>query len=130
MITIYYDFECSFCYRAITRSLIGSKVEIKLSTIQEISNEDEFFSDLSIGEIYSSMWLVDPALRLRKRGYFAFKYLFTHLHKSRFTKAFFLIPFFSDFFGSRIYELVARNRRLAGCNSQSCSIHSRNKLEE
>jgi len=127
MITIYYDFGCSFCYRAITKSLLGSIVEIKLSTIQEITSEDDVFSDLSEDQIYSSMWLVDSTLQLRKRGYFAFKYLYTRLHKSRVVKVFFLIPFFSDFVGLRIYELVARNRRLAGCNSQSCSLHSRNK---
>jgi predicted DCC family thiol-disulfide oxidoreductase YuxK len=129
MITLYYDEDCSFCFKSVSRVLEGARVKIEVSTIQSISPENHFFSDLSASELYSAMWLIDQESRLRKKGYYAFKYIYSYAHKSRFLKMLFSIPFVSDYLGARVYEIVARNRRLAGCDSQSCSIHRRSDLE-
>ena len=129
MITLYYDKDCSFCYTSVLRVLKGAVVKIEVSTIQNISPDNHFFSDISAAELYSAMWLIDEDVSIREKGYYAFKYLYTNAHKSKFTKMLFLIPFISDYLGARIYEFVARNRRLAGCNSESCSIHRRSGSE-
>ncbi len=125
MITVYYDSECSFCFRTISRALKGCKVEIKLSTIQEIKSDEKQFQGISISELYRHMWLIDTNTGMTHRGYFAFKYIYTQLHRARAVKFMFLIPLLSDFFGVRIYRVIANNRRFAGCNSQGCSLHSK-----
>ena len=129
MINVYYDFECSFCFRAINRVLKGCKTDVDLSTIQDITPGDKIFEGISREELYSFMWLIDTDSGSINKGYFAFKYIYTRLHSARIVRLMFLIPIFSDFFGVKIYRLVANNRRFAGCESQSCSLHAEPKSE-
>jgi predicted DCC family thiol-disulfide oxidoreductase YuxK len=129
LITVYYDFECSFCFRTISRVLNGCKDQVSLSTIQEIESDDHLFQGIPNHELYRYMWLIDTKIGVRHKGYFAFKYIYKHLHQSKVLRLIFSIPFFSDFFGVRIYRLIANNRRLAGCNSQACSLHGKKKSE-
>lgn len=123
MLIVYYDFECSFCYRTIKHVLNGTRDSIKLATIQEIESSNSLFRDIPHDELYRYMWLIDTKTSARYQGYFAFKFIYKHLHNAKLVKYIFSIPFFSDFFGVRIYRLIANNRRVMGCNSQACSIH-------
>lgn len=128
MIKLYYDKDCAFCYKSVTRVLKGILVDVEVLTIQDIAQDNQFFSEIPAAELYSAMWLIDEDLSIREKGYFAFKYLYTHAHKSVLLKVLFSIPVLSDYFGTRIYQIVARNRKLAGCNSENCTVHYRSDL--
>ena len=122
MKTIFYDEQCGFCSKVVyyLREKIGSDLELR--SLQSIGKQDQCFKPFDKTTIFSAMWLYDNQGELLFQGYYAFKEIVLVYSKSIILKLIFKTPSI-DFFGVRIYKIIARNRRLAGCNSDICGLH-------
>jgi predicted DCC family thiol-disulfide oxidoreductase YuxK len=121
MNTLFYDQKCDFCTR-IVRSISNKSDEIQLRTLQSIHEGDSQFNEIELETILSAMWLYNEDNNELLSGYFAFKRIVLLYYKNPGLRFIFKTPI-SDFFGKRLYKIVAKNRKLAGCNSNSCGLH-------
>ncbi len=121
MYVLFYDKNCDFCTR-IVNSISTKNKNIELRTLQSIQKTDLQFSKIESETILSAMWLYQKENHELLRGYYAFKRIVLVYYKNPFLRLLFKTPI-SDFIGERIYKLVAKNRRFAGCNSSSCGLH-------
>jgi len=124
MLILFYDANCDFCKRVVVK--IESRIADKLvlRTLQSVRSQESAFANFSNEELMSQLWLLDSTKNSLLGGYFAFKHLAIDVLNSKFFKILFNLPW-ADLYGPMVYKLVARNRRLAGCDSESCGIHDR-----
>jgi predicted DCC family thiol-disulfide oxidoreductase YuxK len=122
MNTIFYDEQCGFCSKVVhyLREKIGSDLELR--TLQSIGKQDQCFETYDKTTIFSAMWLYDNQCKLLFQGYYAFKEIALVYSRSIILKLIFKTPGV-DFIGVIVYKTIARNRRLAGCNSDTCGLH-------
>lgn len=75
---------------------------------------------------FDAMVVFNPDENYYYIGYYGFRFLYENFHKSKMCRRLikWLLPVF-NFFGPRIYAVIARNRKVAGCNSNSCNMHSK-----
>lgn len=121
MYILFYDQNCDFCTRIVS-SISKKNNEIVLRTLQSIGETDSQFLNFDSEIVMSAMWLYHLDNKELLQGYYAFKRIAMVYYKNPFLKFLFLTPI-SDFVGKRIYRLVAKNRRFAGCKSTSCGLH-------
>lgn len=124
MSILFYDKNCNFCLKIVSKIKSYSKVTLELRTLQSITANDYYFSDFNLSEINSAMWVFDKSTNQLYRGYFAFKLIINNYLNSIFLKLIFNMPL-NEFFGVRVYKVISLNRRFAGCDSNNCSIHAK-----
>jgi predicted DCC family thiol-disulfide oxidoreductase YuxK len=122
MLTLFYDANCDFCKKLVVKIESKSTDKLVLRTLQSVQSREPAFANFSNEELMSQLWLLDSTKNNLFGGYFAFKHLAIDVLSSKFLKILFNLPW-ADLCGPMVYKLVARNRRLAGCNSESCGIH-------
>lgn len=122
MLTLFYDSNCDFCKRVVDKIQSMSMNDLVTRTLQSVQPQEQIFANVSNVELMSQMWLWNYESKELLGGYFAFKYLVLESLDSKLLKVLFNLPA-ADKVGPVVYRFVARNRRLAGCNSGTCLIH-------
>jgi predicted DCC family thiol-disulfide oxidoreductase YuxK len=128
LINIIYDGECSFCIRAldVSRKLDGRGA---LRFYDSHSAETlKLFPQLLGRDVRDAMYVVVEGEE-PQRGFYAFRRI-VWSNPSMWP----LLPLFylpgASFFGTRIYDWVARNRYRFGCRSEFCALPSELKMRQ
>ena len=114
----YYDEKCSFCMKSMFLLNKRLRIPAEIRFLKDFPEAQA--SNLAIPK-HGAM-IVEDANRVFI-GYFGFKHLVLKGKAPTILQILFRIPFASDFFGQKVYRLIASNRHSLGCDSTSCTLN-------
>lgn len=126
LINIIYDGECAFCMRALD---VVRRFDRRGALCFYDSHSEEtlrLFPQLHGRDVREAMYVVVEGEEVY-RGFYAFRRIVWSN-----PSMWLLVPLFyfpcAPFFGTRIYDWVARNRYRFGCRSEFCALPSELKM--
>lgn len=127
-IEVYYDINCAFCLKSLKFTQKNITTNLSLKSLEHFPFEVAKKTGIDISNKYEYMIVKNVADSKLYFGYYGFLFIYSNYAKSIIFRKLLTILSKSVLFnkiGVWVYSLVAKNRRLFGCDSDACSIHGK-----